>query len=237
MLIPTCGDVKVQGPAGLIEQRCMMLGGGAKGGTLRCGSRLDEVDRWCAVGWARSAHGKLAVGFWEAGGEGERETARRGVMGEGKSDLGGGGVIWGFRGWRARPAAGVPWAFGSVSLPGACGLPAKPGSRGIEGLGLADDLAPEVTRQVLRRQKIYLPAEHFAQLHEHAADVEEAHAGAGGELDQHVDVAGGAESVAAFGSRLAQDAAEDAELLDAVAAAEVRDLVVGKINAVDFHVV
>src|SRR5690242_17240551 len=63
------------------------------------------------------------------------------------------------------------------------------GSGGIEGPRLGEYVVAEVAGQVAGRPKVNVSAEDLAQFHQHSANVEEAGADLGQELDQHVDVA------------------------------------------------
>jgi uncharacterized protein YdeI (BOF family) len=88
---------------------------------------------------------------------------------------------------------------------------------------LALNLPPKVARKIIGRAQINGTAQERGQFDSHAAEVEEAHACRGEELDEDVNVA-------LRGKIVAQNATEEREASDAVQAVEVSETIDGDGN-------
>src|SRR5450830_752894 len=112
----------------------------------------------------------------------------------------------------AASAASTIWAMKTRSRSGSIG-----------DLGGVDDALTEEMAEAGRRVQIDLAPEELTEFALQIDELKEADARVGGELDEHVDVALGAEVVAQHGS-------EEGEATDAAAAAEARQALLVDLN-------
>src|SRR5262245_46721493 len=109
------------------------------------------------------------------------------------------------------------------------------GSRGMEGSCLPEHLVTEVPGALHRCAQINGAPDHLRELDLHAGQGHQARRSSRQELDEHVYIACGSEPVSALGRGGPQDAAEERQAGDAVPAAEIRNAVLGEVDAVDEH--